>query len=61
MVAGGSGLERAQTPEKALTINNILDPQLFAQYMASSPGQRQLLNVISNNAFAVKQVLFANG
>lgn len=61
LIGTGAGKSTSQGAEKGFTIYNILDPQLFAQHMASSSGQRQLINVISQNALAVKQALFSNG
>ena len=52
---------RGLDADKSITINNLVDPNVFGQYLASAPGNRQFLNVISNNQFAVKQILFSNG
>lgn len=38
----------------SLQINNIVDPALMGQYLASKPGQDMILNVISDNAYNIK-------
>jgi hypothetical protein len=52
--AEGAGAGGEQTP---ININNIIDPQMMDQYVASKPGQRNILNVMSQNQFAVKQIV----
>ena len=59
MVGSGAGGAPGQGGEKGLTINNFIDPNLFGQYIASTPGQRQLVNVISDNKFAIRAALFS--
>ena len=59
VVGSGAGGSPGQGAEKGLTINNFIDPNLFGQYIASTPGQRQLVNVISDNKFAVRAALFS--
>jgi hypothetical protein len=49
----GAGAEAA-TP---INITNIIDPQMMDQYVASKPGQRNIMNVMSQNQFALKQIL----
>src|SRR5574343_204681 len=58
VVGSGAGGSPGQGAEKGLTINNFIDPNLFGQYIASTPGQRQLVNVISDNKFAIRAALF---
>lgn len=59
MVGVGAGKSSSQGAEKGLVINNFIDPNLFGQYIASTPGQRQLVNVISDNKFAIRAALFS--
>lgn len=61
MAAGGSVPPAAAQGEKPITINNILDPALMDQYVSTTHGQRNILNVMSQNAFAVKQILSSEG
>lgn len=61
MAAGGSVPSGAPREEKPITINNILDPALMDQYVSTTHGQRNILNVMSQNAFAVKQILQSEG
>jgi len=48
-----------QPQEKAPEVNitNIIDPNLFDRYLASTTGQKSILNVLSQNSFQLKQVL----
>ena len=56
--AGKGGRE----PEgQAMNIINVLDPALMDQYVSTTHGQRNILNVMSQNAFAVRQILAAEG
>ena len=43
--------------DKQFNIVNLIDPAVFGQYMASSPGEDQLMNVISANKFTIKGIL----
>ena len=62
MAAGGSVPTASRSEgEKPITINNILDPALMDQYVSTTHGQRNILNVMSQNAFAIKQILSAEG
>jgi hypothetical protein len=62
MAAGGSVPSGPPSKEeKPITINNILDPALMDQYVSTTHGQRNILNVMSQNAFAVKQILQSEG
>lgn len=44
-----------------LNINNIVDPSLMGQYLATTPGETQIINLIGNNSFAIRSILFPNG
>ena len=44
-----------------LNIINVLDPTMFDQYAASVRGQRMILNVISQNAYQVRNILATEG
>ena len=61
MAAGGSVPSNGKSEERPITINNILDPALMDQYVSTTHGQRNILNVMSQNAFAVKQILQSEG
>jgi hypothetical protein len=50
---GGSG-------EKQTNIINVLDPTVFDQYTTSTPGQQNIMNVLSENKFQLKQLVFDN-
>jgi len=41
-------------------IVNVLDPAVFEQWSASTPGQKNIMNVISQNAFEVRQMILGN-
>jgi hypothetical protein len=45
---------------KGLTILNFTDPQMLGEYLASDAGNKQLVNVISNNSYVIRNVLFGN-
>lgn len=45
---------------KSTNIINVLDPAVFEQWSASTPGQRNILNVLSQNIFEVRQMVFDN-
>jgi hypothetical protein len=51
----GSAAESAK--EKQFNIVNLIDPVVFQQYLSSSPGQEQFVNVISANKFQIKGIL----
>jgi len=40
-----------------LTINNIVDPQMMDQHLVSNPGQRSVMNVLSENQYELKQIV----
>jgi len=40
-----------------VTINNIVDPQMMDQHLISTPGQRSVMNVISENKYELKQLV----
>ncbi len=44
-----------QTPP--ININNIIDPALMEQYVATRPGERNIMNVLSRNQFQLKQLV----
>lgn len=48
--ADGGGKEQ-------VNINNIIDPQMMDQYVSSKPGQRNIMNVMTQNDFALKQIV----
>jgi hypothetical protein len=60
----GQGPAREKEQEKGegkgLTILNFTDPQMLGQYLASDAGNKQLVNVISNNAYVIRNALFGN-
>ncbi len=60
----GTGPKPPTTPqggegggEQNVNINNIIDPQMMDQYVTSKPGQRNIMNVMSQNDFALKQIV----
>jgi len=62
--AGGSIPSPASTDDEsgeggsgAVNITNVVDPQVMEQYVASKPGERSIMNVISRNQFALKQLM----
>lgn len=60
LVSGPSSREAASNGEgkqEMPNIVNVLDPSVFEQYTASQPGQRNILNVMAENIFEVKQML----
>lgn len=61
--AGGpvSGESDRPPKESSQNINvvNVVDPNMMDQYISTTHGQKNVLNVISQNAFAVKQILSA--
>ncbi len=63
-VTADSGLDkfesRAQKGEKQTNIINVLDPAVMQQWSASTPGQQNIMNVISENIFTVRQLVFDN-
>lgn len=46
--------------EEGLTINNFLDPAAFSQHMQTTAGQRDVWNVLTNNPYKLKQLVFNN-
>ncbi len=40
----------------AVNITNVIDPQIMEQYVASRPGEKAIMNVISKNQFQMKQM-----
>ena len=57
VVAGGSSCGGEERPQE-LSIVNVIDPQLMERYMASSAGQKMLVNVLAANAYQVRKVIF---
>jgi hypothetical protein len=43
--------------ERPIHITNVTDPQMLDQYVASKPGERSVMNVISRNSFKLRQIL----
>lgn len=58
VVAGGSPFAAARERPQELSIVNVIDPQLMERYMASSAGQKMLVNVLAANAYQVRKVIF---
>lgn len=50
--SGGADNER-------INITNVVDPNLMGQYLGSRPGERQVINIISQNSNMVKTALFS--
>lgn len=50
----GAGSAREEQP---ININNIIDPQMMDQYVATKPGQRNVMNVLSQNQFQLRQIV----
>ena len=46
--------------ERQTNIINVLDPSVFDQYTTSTPGQQNIMNVLSENKFQLKQLVFDN-
>jgi hypothetical protein len=59
VAAGAKAAAGATTPEaqQPININNIIDPQMMDQYVATKPGQRNIMNVLSQNSFQLKQII----
>ena len=55
MVANNSN--QSETTENSLSIVNIVDKNLFEDYINSPEGNRSMINTISTNAETIKQVL----
>lgn len=51
---------RAGNGKEGTNIINVLDPAVFEQWSSSTPGQRNILNVLSQNIFEVRQMVFDN-
>lgn len=48
----------AQGPQDSgVTINNIVDPTMMDRHIQSTPGQKSVMNVLSENQYAVKQLV----
>jgi len=43
--------------DRGLTINNIVDPTMMDQHIQTTPGQKSIMNVLSENQFALKQLV----
>jgi len=54
--SGDTGAATAKGGEQT-NIVNVLDPAVFDQYTASQPGQRNILNVMSENIFEIRQMV----
>lgn len=61
MVGTMAGKSPSQGSDTGLTVNNFIDPALFGQYLATTAGKRQFINVIGDNRIAVRNMLFNNG
>jgi len=51
-------MEKQQEP---INVVNVVDPQMFDEYLASTTGERTLLNVMSRNQYQVQRVLGLGG
>lgn len=58
--AQNAGELRAASGERTTNIVNVLDPAVFEQWSMSTPGQRNILNALSQNIFEVRQMVFNN-
>lgn len=56
----GGDIKNAAKEGQQTNIVNVLDPQVFDQWAASTPGQQNILNVLSENIFEVRQMIFDN-
>lgn len=61
----GANLSTVQATESAqgniqdqISIINVVDPTMMGQYLASNPGTRQVVNIISENKAVVRNALF---
>ncbi len=45
--------------DQGVVINNIVDPTMVDQHIQSTPGQKSVMNVLSENQFAVKQLVLS--
>ena len=43
--------------DQGVNITNVIDPQIMEQYVASKPGERSVMNVISKNQFQLRQLM----
>jgi len=53
-VAEAQNVQRDTGRERGITINNIVDTSVIDQHLISPAGQQTLMNVISENAFALR-------
>jgi len=60
-MAGQSASKDARQDEGGINVVNVLDDTLFEQYAASAKGQKTYLNVISQNRYAIKQMMAEEG
>lgn len=49
--------ERQRQEGQSVNVVNVIDPNLMDQYVSTTHGQKNILNVLSQNSFAVKQIL----
>lgn len=59
MVAGQTKA-KDESKDSGVTINNIVDPQMMDQHLVSKPGQRSVMNVISENKYELKQLVLGD-
>lgn len=56
-VGNDAGKKGSPTTTVPIQINNVVDQNLFSQYLASSLGKNAIFNLISNNSTTVKRML----
>jgi hypothetical protein len=60
VVEAGKRASETAAKERPININNIVDPALMDQYLAKKPGERSIMNAISRNRFALKQLILGD-
>jgi TP901 family phage tail tape measure protein len=57
---GGAGMPGSgEEKQQEVNITNIIDPAMMGQYVSSRPGQDNIMNVMSQNQFKLKQLVFS--
>jgi len=56
---GGVDGQKPKESGQNINVVNVVDPNMMDQYVSTTHGQKNILNVISQNSFAVKQILAA--
>lgn len=57
---GGASGGAGQAAANKTNIVNVLDPQVFDQWAASTPGQQNVMNIMRENIFELRQIVFDN-